>query len=337
MKRMKDRKGSQEAGLLRSSSGAETMSLEISANWPSLDPSIGSSIFMSSCSFCLVAGLFLVAGGSLRAQDNPADAPFAEAQSTDPHAPAAPHAGRAVTLSDFGAEDLGYLCVPNTPPTVGVVLIPDAYGLDDFTKHEAERLAADGFIAVAVDIYNGKTTNDPGQIANMVENLDDASVMKTVTAGVRLFHESPKFRVDHVVMVGWGTGANYTWQAAHQTAGLDGAILFYGPMQTGTVKKCPIPVCAFYSDRDPAVTHAGVLDFQHALRDVGSDFTAWFIAAGPGWSNPQSKAYSPVEDKEAWKVAEPFLLRIGAEPVRPPDANPLDKVKDSVKNLIDKL
>jgi carboxymethylenebutenolidase len=277
-----------------------------------------------------------------RAQDNPNDAPLAEAQSTD--ATAASHAGRSITLSDFGAEDLGYLCVPNTPPTVGIVLVPDAYGLDDFTRHEADRLAAEGYLAVAVDIYNGRQTSDPGQLANLVENLDNASVMKTVTAGVRLFHESPKFRVNHVVMVGWGTGANYTWQAAHEIQGLDGAILFYGPVQHAPVKKCPVPVCAFYSDRDPAVTRGAVLDFQHALRDAGCDFSAWFIAASPGWSNPQSKAYNPVEDKEAWKVAEPFILRIGADPAKKPDANPLDKVKDGVdkvkdgvENLIHKL
>jgi carboxymethylenebutenolidase len=265
-----------------------------------------------------------------RAQDNPNDAPIAEAQSPD-----APHAGRPITLSDFGAEDLGYLCVPNTPPTVGIVLVPDAYGVDDFTKHEAERLAGEGYLAVVVDIYNGRQTTDPGQIDNLVENLDNASVMKTVTAGVRLFHESPKFRVNHVVMVGWGTGANYTWQAAHQTQGLDGAILFYGPVQHGAVARCPVPVCAFYSDRDPAVPRAAVLDFQNQLRAAGSDFSAWFIAAGPGWSNPQSKAYNQVEDAEAWKVAEPFILRIGAEPLKKPGANPLDKVKDGVDKVKD--
>ena len=294
--------------------------------------------FMSSCpSLLLFAFIVSVAPGA-RAQDNPNDAPLAEAQSTDPAAPpAARETGRSITLSDFGAEDLGYLCVPNTPPTVGIVLVPDAYGLDDFTKHEAEHLASEGYLAVAIDIYNGRQTVDPGQIANLIANLDDASVMKTVTAGVRLFHESPKFHVDHVVMVGWGTGANYTWQAANETKGLDGAILFYGPLQTGNVKKCPIPVCAFYSDRDAAVTRGAVLDFQHALRDAGSDFSAWFIAASPGWANPQSKAYNPVEDREAWKVAEPFILRIGAEPVKKPGINPLDKVKDGVKSLFDKL
>lgn len=287
---------------------------------------------ISSCPTILAFTAFIILGcGCARAQENPNDSPaVTEKLMSRP-------VGHSVTLSDFGAEDLGYLAIPNTPPTVGIVLVPDAYGLDDFTRHEAERLAAEGYLALAVDIYNGRRPTDPGQIANMVANLDGPSVMTTVTAGVRLFHESPKFRVGHVVMVGWGVGANYAWQSAHEEIGPDGAILFYGPMEKGPVKKCPVPVCAFYSDRDPAITRSGVLDFQHRLRDAGSDFTAWFIAAGPGWSNPQNKYYSPVEDREAWKVAEPFIVRIGAGPVRKYGPSTIDKVKDSVKSLIRKL
>jgi carboxymethylenebutenolidase len=291
---------------------------------------------MSSCQKFLLAALALmvITGGFLRAQENPMDAPIAEAKSPDA-APAKP-TGRSITLSDFGAEDLGYLAVPNTPPTVGVVLVPDAYGLDEFTKRQAERLAADGYLAVAVDIYNGKMLTDPGQIANMVANLDGPTVLKTIDAGVRLFHESPKFRVDHVVVIGWGIGANYAWQAAHDENGPDGAILFYGPVQSGKMEKCPVPVCALYSDRDPAITRDQVLDFQHAMHDAGNDFAAWFIAAQSGWSNPANKYYNPVEDGEAWKVAEPFIMRIGAEPVRKRDTT-ASKVKDTVKDFFKKM
>jgi carboxymethylenebutenolidase len=291
-------------------------------------------IIMSSRLKSLVLVALVVAGcGFARAQENPNDNPAAAAADTSN----SKAAGRTITLSDFGAEDIGYLAIPNTPPTVGIVLVPDAYGLDDFTKREAERLAREGYLAVAVDIYNGRKTTDPGQIANMIENLDGPSVMKTVTAGVRLFHESPKFRVNHVVMVGWGVGANYVWQAAHEENSPDGAILFYGPMQSGAVKKCPVPICALYSDRDPSITRASVLDFQHALRAAGSDFTAWFIAAGPPPPQPQSKNYSPVEDAEAWKVADPFIMRIAAEPVKKHGPSTIDKVKNGVKNLLDKL
>src|ERR1700722_13000626 len=135
--------------------------------------------------------------------------------------------GKMITLGDFGAEDLAYLAIPVTPPTLAVVLVPDAYGLDDFTKTEADRLASLGYLVLAVDIYNGKQTTDPGDLANLIINLNAASVMKTIDAGVRLFHESPKFHVDHVVAMGWGTGATYVFQEARESKTLDGAITFY--------------------------------------------------------------------------------------------------------------
>lgn len=291
---------------------------------------------MSSCRTTVFAALFAAMTPCLNAQENPND-PSPTPGILGHDVGSARPAGRSITLSDFGAEDLGYLAIPATPPTVGIVLVPDAYGLDDFTRQEADRLAGDGYLVVAVDIYNGKQMNDPGQIANMVANLDGPTVMKTVEAGVRLFHESPKFHVDHVVTVGWGVGATYVWQATSSPYPPDGAVMFYGPVQTNAVTKTPIPVCALYSDRDPAVTRDSVLSFQHALRDQGSDFTAWFIAAATGWSNPQSKAYNPGEDREAWKVAEPFIMRIGTEPVKKYGPSEIDKVKDSVKNIWRKL
>jgi carboxymethylenebutenolidase len=243
--------------------------------------------------------------------------------------------GRMITLSDFGAEDLAYLAIPTTPPTLGIVLVPDAFGLDDFTKAEADRLAALGYLVVAVDIYNGKQTSDPGDLANLVANLNAATVMKTLDAGIRLFHESPKFHVDHVIAMGWGTGATYVFQAARENKLLDGAITFYGPVETRghVIGKFVAPLCAVYSDKDPVATHDAVLAFQQQMKAAGNDCDAWFIAAGSGWSNPKSKNYNRAEDKEAWKVALPFIIRIGAEPVKPKNDSILDKAKDKIENF----
>src|ERR1700734_862198 len=240
--------------------------------------------------------------------------------------------GRMITLSDFGAEDLAYLAIPATPPALGIVLVPDAYGLDDFTKAEADRLAARGYLVAAVDIYNGKQTTDPGDLANLIANLNAATVMKTVDAGIRFFHESPKFHVDHVVAMGWGIGANYVFQDARENKTLDGAITFYGPIETRdhVVGKFYAALCAVYPANDPVTTHDNVLAFQQMMKDAGNDCEAWFIAADSGWSNPKSKAYNPTEDKEAWKVALPFLIRIGAEPVKPKHDSIIDKAKDKI-------
>jgi carboxymethylenebutenolidase len=244
--------------------------------------------------------------------------------------------GRMITLSDFGAEDLAYLSVPTSPPTVGIVLVPDAFGLDDFTKAEADRLAAMGYMTLAVDIYNGKETTDPGDLQNLVANLNAATVMKTIDAGIRVFRESPKFHVDHVVAMGWGTGATYVFQAARESKDLDGAITFYGPIVTSDheLGKFTTPLCAVYPMNDPDAPHENVLAFQQRMKDAGNDCEAWFIAAGFGWSEPKSSAYNPTEDKEAWKVALPFIVRIAALPPKvEKQPSIIDKAKENFENF----
>jgi carboxymethylenebutenolidase len=276
----------------------------------------------------LVLSLAL-AGLPAPAQVNPANG-TSESEVTN-----AKPVGRMITLSDFGAEDLGYLSIPATPPQMGLVLVPDAYGLDDFTKSEANRLAGEGYIVLAVDIYNGHTSTDPGEIANMTANQNGAIVMKTVTAGIRFFHESPKFHAGHVVVIGWGNGARYAFQAARENKMLDGAVMLYGPVETNVEKigKFAAPLCAVYPDADPVTTHETVQVFERMMKDAGNDFEAWFIAAGSGWSDPSSKTYNPTEDKEAWKVVMPFLVRIGATPVKPESESIMDRAKDRIHNI----
>jgi carboxymethylenebutenolidase len=278
--------------------------------------------FMSSCSKWSSLLITIVASVS---------SGVACAQTDAPSKPT----GKTITLSDFGAEDLAYLAIPNSPPSLAVVLVPDAFGLDDFTKAQADRLASLGYLALAVDIYNGKQTTDPGDLSNLIANLNAVSVMKTVDSGVRFFHESPKFRVDHVVAMGWGVGANYVFQAARENKGLDGAITFYGPIETNdhAIGKFSAALCAVYPDNDPLTPHDAVLTFQQQMKANGNDCEAWFIAAGTGWSHPKSRSYNPTEDKEAWKVALPFLVRIGAEPAKPKADSIIDKAKDKIESI----
>jgi carboxymethylenebutenolidase len=233
-----------------------------------------------------LALLFILIARAAPAQDtNETAAPM-------PSTPGQP-VGRVITLSDFGAEDLGYLSVPNTPPTLAIVLVPDAFGLDDFTKAETDRLAGLGYLALAVDIYNGHRTTDPGEMANLTANLQTESVLKTMEAAIRVFHESPKFKVGHVVLMGWGTGATYVFQEARRENVVDGAIMFYGPVETNVerIGKVAVPICAIY----------------------------------------------PIEDKEAWKVAMPFLVRIGAEPVKSQKGTSLfERAKEKIQGLFHK-
>jgi carboxymethylenebutenolidase len=276
----------------------------------------------------MVALMLACSGRSPAADNDPADSAPAQVAPGQPTSQMFP-------LGDFGSDEMAYLAVPATAPSVGIVLVPDAYGLDDFTRLEANRLAAQGYIVLALDIYNSHRTTDPGDLAILTANLNAGSVMKTMDAGIRLFHDSPSYHVDHIVALGWGVGATYVFQAARENKTLDGAVTFYGPVITRdhVVGKFAAPLCALYPQDDPVATRQNVLDFQQAMKAAGNDCEAWFIAARSGWSNPQSKTYNPAEDKEAWKVALPFLIRIGAEPVKPKHDSIIDKAKDKIEKI----
>jgi len=280
------------------------------------NPTLFRALFLSGLFTAALAWTSTISGLS---QDNPA--------------PSKP-VGHTMALGDYGADEISYLSVPVSQPTVGIVLVPDAYGLDDFTKSEADRLAGLGYLVVAIDIYNGHLTTDPGDLANLTANLDDKSIMKTVNAGIRLFHENPAYRVDHVVAMGWGTGANYVFQAARENKGIDGAITFYGPApaQPGEITKFAAPLCAVYPEKDQQTTRESVETFQHLMKAAGNQCESWYIAASRGWSNPQSRAHNALEDREAWKVVYPFLNRIAAEPVKPKDGI-IDKAKDKIESI----
>jgi carboxymethylenebutenolidase len=242
--------------------------------------------------------------------------------------------GKRVPLADFGSEDIGYLVIPNTPPRLGIVLIPDAYGLDNFTLGEADRLSKQGYIVLAMDTYNGQTTTDHEKMLRTAEFVNQDAIKKTIVSAIRFFHESPRYRAPHVAVIGWGTGADAVLSVAEEepkakAPKMETAVLFYPSLSAfpHDAKKTKTTICALFPTHDPKVTHDNVIFIQKRMRKV-ANFDAWFIDAGERWSNPASQFYNQLEDGEAWKVAEGYLEKLAATPVQPEKRSIVDKIKN---------
>ena len=65
-----------------------------------------------------------------------------------------------VTFPSNGGEAHGYLAVPATGSGPGVIVIQEWWGLTDYIARVADQLAAEGFVALAPDLYGGTTTHD---------------------------------------------------------------------------------------------------------------------------------------------------------------------------------
>ncbi len=81
-------------------------------------------------------------------------------------------AGSLVEFASDGARTQGYMATPATGSGPGVIVIQEWWGLVDHIKAVADRFAAEGFHALAPDLYRGESTTSPDAAGRLMMALD---------------------------------------------------------------------------------------------------------------------------------------------------------------------
>lgn len=125
-----------------------------------------------------------------------------------PDTPAAPPAetfkGEKIFLRDFGGDEVAYLSIPDTAPTLGLVIAPDGHGLGPRVRRFCDALAAAGYLALAVDMTNGRMADSPEGAAALIATVSPAVGAKALEAGLAFYEKSPRFRMDRVALITLG-------------------------------------------------------------------------------------------------------------------------------------
>jgi carboxymethylenebutenolidase len=240
--------------------------------------------------------------------------------------------GKMITLGDFGAEDLAYLSLPQKAPLGGIVVIHDRWGLDDNTKHLVDTLAEKGYIVLAVDLYNGRASNDVNQANVLLANLRLESTMKTIQAGVRLLKESPRLKVYRAAVVGYSSGATIALLAAQQIPNVDavGAINPVIAPRDKKISKYRVPISLVFPRQREGDVIAGLDGFQKLMDDMKNPLEVHYIQpASDGFADPRSAHYNAANAGEAWDTLNDFLTRELSKPPKPPTI--IEKVEDFFK------
>jgi carboxymethylenebutenolidase len=82
--------------------------------------------------------------------------------------------GETLSFAADGGTSDGYLARPAAKDARGVVVIQEWWGLNDHIKRVADRLAGEGFMALAPDLYHGKQTKSPDEAGKLMMALDIA-------------------------------------------------------------------------------------------------------------------------------------------------------------------
>lgn len=178
-----------------------------------------------------------------------------------------------------------------------VIVIHEIYGLTDWIRAVADRLAADGFIAIAPDLLSGKGPGGGGtdkfgsrdDVVKAVRELAAAEVVAMLDAASRYGRSLPA-ATDKFATVGfcWGGGQSFRYATAQPD--LDATVVYYGTSpEADTLGKVRAPVLGLYGGDDARV-NATVAPAAARMRELGKTFVAHtYPGAGHGFLRAQDE------------------------------------------------
>jgi carboxymethylenebutenolidase len=222
------------------------------------------------------------------------------------------------------ANLMGYYVKPNTQgPHPAVIVIMEAFGLNDYIKSVCNRLARAGYAALAPDFYHGAVYpyTDMGGAVAKLKTLKDDVVMGEFGKGVEFLGKQLDTKRGGVGVIGFCMGGRYTFLAnAVQASNVKAAVSFYGggiaanpdPLGRanllGYVDKMSAPIMLMYGAEDKSISAEEHQQVAAALSKAKKRYTLnVFPKAGHGFFSDRRDSYNSEASLEAWAMTLSFF------------------------------
>lgn len=200
-----------------------------------------------------------------------------------------------------------------------VIIIFEIYGLTDWIRSVADRLAAEGFIAIAPDFLSGMGPGGGGtdkfenrdDVVKAVRGLTAADVVASVNA-VRVYGRGLPAATEKFATIGFCWGGGQSFHYATEQRDLDAAVVYYGRSpEQDALQKIHAPVLGLYGGDDARV-NATVGHAEATMKDLGKTFiTHTYPGAGHGFLRAQDgrDGANLAAAEKAWPATIGFLKR----------------------------
>lgn len=234
------------------------------------------------------------------------------------------------------ADALGYWAIADQPGP-GVVIVHDVWGLYDHYRDLARRFAAEGYVALAVDLYQPFGSVQIDDVGVWMRSLVDSDILSRIQLGLSAVRAHPRLS-GQVGLVGFCMGGTYTLLASASAHGPDAAAAFYGilshehgiyadpagldprkkprdPLTAARDIACPL--LAFFGEEDSLIPIEDVRAFEKKLGSVAHPTTVkTYPGAGHAFFNDTRPAMFRKEAAEdAWQRVLAFFGQHLSTPV----------------------
>ncbi len=194
---------------------------------------------------------------------------------------------------------------PSKSPAL--ILVQEWWGLNDNIRAYAERYAAEGFLTLAVDLYEGAVTADRDEAAHRMNGLDWTVALDHV-AGAIAFLCAHERSTGKVGITGFCMGGALTFAAAASLDGLGAAVPFYGVPGSFDASGLKAPVLAHVANRDDWATPDAMRAAASAIQTAGGRAELAFYEADHAFMNmARPEVFDSHNANRAWESTIAFL------------------------------
>lgn len=218
-----------------------------------------------------------------------------------------------VTFPSNGSTAHGYLAMPDSGSGPGVLVIQEWWGLVEHIADVANRLAREGFVALAPDLYGGTTTHDSSEASKLMQDLPVERATRDLAGAVDYLLSHDSVTSSTVGAVGFCMGGGFVLVlAAQQGDKVGAAVPFYGvpPSDTPDFSRLSAPVLGHYGEQDTGIPTEKVHELASTIKQQsGQQPRIHFYPAGHAFLNDENPigTYAPEQADLAWSRTVDFL------------------------------
>jgi len=159
-------------------------------------------------------------------------------------------------------------------------------------KDQAQRFAAEGYVALAVDLYRGKVGTTPDEAHILMRGLPDDRGLRDLEAAFSYLSSRPDVEVNKIGAIGWCMGGSWSIKLAEDQPKLAAFVVNYGALPTDpvTIAKIKAPMLGNFGADDKGIPPESVHAFEAAMKTAGkSADIKIYDGAGHAFQNPNNK------------------------------------------------
>jgi len=191
----------------------------------------------------------------------------------------------------------------------GVIVIHAFWGLTDVFKNVCDRLAAEGFVAGAPDMFDGKSTTDIDTAFQQVEQVNAERSVEKMRAAVRELQAHPQVSGSGLGVIGFSIGGSWGFSLSRlEPQAVKAMITFYGAGDEGPYDAASAVYQGHFAENDRYEEEVYVRGIEAALRAAGREVTFYTYPNTQHWFFEANRPeFDPAAAQLAWERTLAFL------------------------------